>query len=454
MIRTTFIRQRRLFVVFGAASVIACAALAGSGCSSTVQGGGNHVGGGAGTNGQGGSTATGGSSSAGTSSGGSAGAPLLACVAGRVTGENATVTGSTDGASNAFTTSCGSGSSPDIAWEWTAPKTDYYVFDTVGSSFDTVLALRDGGCQGNELACNDNNGSSPQSKIVQKVNQGELIVAIVDGNVGEQGSATLNIDRVTCPSTDLTSQPLPALLTTVGGQNVHTGACGGDGNPEKAIRYTPDSAGLYRFSVAEGAAFTPALYLEQGPVCGGSLLQCNTTPPSGYATEITRWLPAGVPVTAIVDSASGSGAFSLNISKSTQTCPTFDMATANLDNVTLDATTASDVLSGSCVPAGSLGYGGRKGLVDHSYGFTENNCPTCACTLQITSDNPVAAYLLKGKQCDGPETKCQQSTGSGTSYTTSFSFSEADNGDYVLVIENLNPDALTITYSIAQFCIA
>jgi hypothetical protein len=380
---------------------------------------------------------------------------LLDCVISRLSGDTATDTHTTDGASDGFTTTCGSGSSPDVAWEWIAPKSDYYAFDTAGSSFDTVLALRDGACEGAELACNDNADGTPQSKVIQKVSQGQRVVAIVDGNVGEQGSAVLNINRVTCPSTDLTTQPLPAQLSTVGGPNAHTGACGGDGNPEKAVRYTPATAGLYRFSIAQGAAFTPALYLETGPVCGGSLLQCNTTQPGGYATEVTRWLPAGEPVTAIVDSASGSGAFSLNITPLTTTCPAMDLASANTDNVVLDTTTGSNVLSASCAPAGALGLGGRNALVEHSYGLNVNMCPTCACNYQINSDYPVTAYLLQGSRCDGPETRCLQSTPQpdGT-YRASMSFGEVDNGDWVLVIESTSPDGIPVTYSLAIACIA
>jgi len=41
-----------------------------------------------------------------------------------------------------------------VWWEWTAPINGYYYFETASSDFDTVLYILDG-CNGSELACND-----------------------------------------------------------------------------------------------------------------------------------------------------------------------------------------------------------------------------------------------------------------------------------------------------------
>jgi hypothetical protein len=106
---------------------------------------------------------------------------------------------STDTAANRFSPSCGSGAAPDVAFEWTAPVTDYYRFDTAGSSFDTVLAVYRGDCGGPEIGCNNNKGASPQSEVVVRVQQGERVIVVADGQLGARGNATVHVNRVTCP---------------------------------------------------------------------------------------------------------------------------------------------------------------------------------------------------------------------------------------------------------------
>src|SRR5204863_788262 len=122
-----------------------------------------------------------------------------------------------------FKPTCGSGNAPDVAFEWVAPATDHYVFDTLGSSFDTVLAVLNGDCAGAELGCNNNAGSSPQSEVVVRLQKDQRVVVVVDGYLGAKGNVTVHANPVACPDSDLTGQPLPATLSTVGGANQHTG---------------------------------------------------------------------------------------------------------------------------------------------------------------------------------------------------------------------------------------
>ncbi|MCC7535347.1 MAG: hypothetical protein IT379_04005, partial [Deltaproteobacteria bacterium] len=75
------------------------------------------------------------------------------------TGE-AIFTGTTIGAGDHYTASCGSPSTNDRVHLWGAFFDNVYVFDTEGSSFDTVLYVIDAGeslscVAGAELACND-----------------------------------------------------------------------------------------------------------------------------------------------------------------------------------------------------------------------------------------------------------------------------------------------------------
>src|SRR5262249_38869876 len=155
---------------------------------------------------------------------------------------------------------------------------------------------------GAELACNNNTATTPQSEIVSRFTQGERVLAVVDGNVGDQGTVAFNAERVTCPAIDLTGQPLPATLSTVGGSNTHTGPCGGANLIERTYRFTPTETGLYSIT-AQSTDFAPLLYVEQGPRCGGTLLGCNKGAGAlnSYPAEVMRNLTAGQPVTITVD---------------------------------------------------------------------------------------------------------------------------------------------------------
>ena len=62
-----------------------------------------------------------------------------------------------------FAGSCGGMGSPDVAYEWEVPFDGFFVLDTQGSDFDTLLYLRDD-CEGNELACSDNVEGSVSSR--------------------------------------------------------------------------------------------------------------------------------------------------------------------------------------------------------------------------------------------------------------------------------------------------
>lgn len=349
--------------------------------------------------------------------------------------------------------SCASGSAPDLAFAWTAPLTDYYAFSTAGSGFDTVVAVLDD-CDGAELACNNNHRGSPQGVAVARVEAGQTVVVVVDGNVGDRGSVALSIEPVTCPSSDVTSQPLPAVFTTVGGPDDHDGAdsgydCSVDGTvggQEKTIRWVAPEDGLFRFSVVS-EDFGPGLYLYLGAACGGPPVQCNRNVASGYAAEITRWLDAGQAVTAVVESDDTGGEFTFDVTQLTpETCPN-PPPLANVTDVTLDWDTASFELSSSCTWAGSDTQEGH--FPEHSYAFTVDLAPAVVCTVSVDVAGPAAAYLLRGNDCRGEELDCTDSVAPAT-----FNFvGTDDNGDYVLVVENQHAFGGPVTYSIQTNCV-
>ena len=63
---------------------------------------------------------------------------------------------------------------------WTAPHTGTFRFDTFGSDADTVLYVREGGCFGTELACNDDTGGVFQSEVIVSLAAGESVAVFID----------------------------------------------------------------------------------------------------------------------------------------------------------------------------------------------------------------------------------------------------------------------------------
>lgn len=364
-----------------------------------------------------------------------------------------TATGTTAGAEDDFAASCGTGSSPDVAYRFVAPASGYYSFDTLGSAFDTVVSVYSGGCGGTELACNQDSGGMPQSEAVVQLTKGQEVLVVVDGSVGDQGQYSLQVAPVSCPALDLTGQPFPVNLSTVGQQDNFKPTCGDmaavANSPERTLRWVPETDGLYRFS-ATTTLFRPTLSVFEGAKCGGKLLQCSYNVQGGHPAEVTRRLKAGEPITLIVDATDGkAGAFTLNMEKLSDTCPVLPLLTADKPSVMLTDANSTKLLSPSCSWAGNQSGGSNEHFEEHIYpikiaatGFTE-------CTYAFENiDNAWVAYLLRGNDCGGEEIRCVDNTGS----EASFSFTTEDAGDYLLVLENQYPFPGGLSYDIVQNC--
>lgn len=433
-----------------------------AGDSATTAKGGDEAEGGSGnaqgatpSGGSAGSDATGGSAGTGASAneGGSAGEGSeptdWACVTGDV---EQTASGTTADAGNDFSASCGTGTSPDVAYRFVAPSAGYYSFDTVGSGFDTVLSLHSS-CEGRELACNQDHGGLPQSEVVANLAKDEEVLVVVDGNVGDQGQYALKVEPVTCPGLDITGQPFPVNLSTVGQQDNVTPTCGDDSpspnSPERTLRWIPDEDGLYRFSLTS-SAFSPTLSIHEGAKCGGTLLQCSYNVSGGHPAQVTRRLKAGEPITIVVDATDGTaGAFTLDMVKLPDACPALPKLTASKTGVALNGTTGTRLLSSSCTWAGNQPSGTNQHYPEHIYPITIPATGVSGCNYSFDNmSSGWVAYLIRGSDCGGEELECipERATGAG------FTFSNDEAGDYLLVIENSFAFGGTLTYDINVTC--
>jgi hypothetical protein len=210
--------------------------------------------------------------------------------------------------------SCGGAGAPDLAFQWTAPRTDFYRFHTTGSDFETVLYLRDGDCDAEELACSEEQDGPFRSEIVEYMEVGRRVVAVVDGRAGDRGIGVLQVDPVDCPGVQLTDAILPVEHTTVGRDPYEGATCVNGEHGARTYRFTAPSDGNYSFLAVRGdASFRPAILLEDGPACGAPWMQCNSGE-DGRA-EVLRYLTEGQHITVIVAGRSGDGPFTLSVER-------------------------------------------------------------------------------------------------------------------------------------------
>lgn len=108
----------------------------------------------------------------------------------------AVMTGTTVGAIDDFDGSCGDGPAPDRSLFWTSPRDSYWIFDTHGSEFDTVLYVMDAlSCAtATELECNDDSAAHRvTSSIEMWLSAGQTVIIVVDGKGLAAGRFQLNI---------------------------------------------------------------------------------------------------------------------------------------------------------------------------------------------------------------------------------------------------------------------
>lgn len=108
-----------------------------------------------------------------------------------------TITGSTTAATDDFTPSCSSGVAQDrtYALQVTSPLSSLTV-DTNGSSFDTILTIKQELCTNADLNCDDDGGDTQQSQIERSSVIPGLYLITVDGDLGASGDYTLNVRGV------------------------------------------------------------------------------------------------------------------------------------------------------------------------------------------------------------------------------------------------------------------
>ncbi|MDC0716021.1 hypothetical protein [Nannocystis bainbridge] len=215
-----------------------------------------------------------------------------------------------------FSLSCGGVGGTDLEVVWTAPVTGRFQFDTMGSSFDSLIAVLDGVCFGNELACDDDGGGSLTSKVEVDLVVGQTVTLVIDSFGQSSADVVYNITQVPvvdeCPDTVFDPfVPLTIDGQTAGATNVRGGSCNGFESPEIEAQWTAPFDGVFVFEVID-ADFDPVLYLLDGS-CQGSEMACNDDS-NGLLPATAVFLLGGQPVIVVVDGVGGqAGKFVLSI---------------------------------------------------------------------------------------------------------------------------------------------
>lgn len=241
-----------------------------------------------------------------------------------------TVTGDTTGLPDLYTSACGGDFAGEASFGFTAPEDGNYIFDTAGSSFDTVVYVLDAACSTPELACNDD-GAYP-GRTVAALTAGQTVAVFVDGALDiSAGSFSLAVSRhdgagFCVDPIDLGSAVPNYAGGTTNGLVNSLPSCGyEDIAPEAVHAFTAPADGIYIFDTLNSTASTTLSIFDGG--CSGPLLTCNddydyAVPYSQSRASVT--LAAGQTVYVAVEASGSGGEYNLDIAQYTGlgTCAT------------------------------------------------------------------------------------------------------------------------------------
>ena len=224
------------------------------------------------------------------------------------------VSGATAGASSQ-SGSCGGAGAPEATYIYTAPMAGFYVIDTVGSAFNTLLYVRYGSCLGVELACNDDFNATPQSQVSLNLSAGQTIYIAVDGSGSASGSFNLHIEDPAPPTSTPAHTPVPPTATptntTVPPTSTAVPPTSTATNTRVPPTATPTNTAVPPTSTAVRPTSTPANTVAPTSTRTNTPLPTNTPVPPTSTRTYTPWLtstPTPTPTATWTPAGSGGGA--------------------------------------------------------------------------------------------------------------------------------------------------
>lgn len=249
------------------------------------------------------------------------GAPANDAFASRITlsGTAITVSGSNAGASaeSGEPRHAGYTARRSVWWTWTAPEDGIAIVQTVGSTFDTLLAVYTGttlaGLAG--VASNDDRGADVTSRLTFYAEAGARYQIAVDGYGGASGTIALNLVLSTLSANDdfADRTTLSGSGCATSGGNVGATAEAGepDHNFMPATRsvwwtWTAPAAGMVTITTA-GSSFDTILAVYRGNTLGGLVdVVANDDAASDLTSQVRFFATAGSVFQIAVDGYSGA----------------------------------------------------------------------------------------------------------------------------------------------------
>lgn len=316
-----------------------------------------------------------------------------------------TIMDSSSGQGDEFGGSCGGNGAPDMAYTLVAPTDGFYVFDTAGSSFDTVLYVLDGDCTGMELGCSDDaEGFGSQSEVSLVLAQDQVVTVVVDSFGVAGGSFDLNVAVFggTCPDGDIGNiVPQTTMGDTLMSDNTLFGSCGGNLAGDESFTFTAPEPGIYTFDTA-GSDYDTVLYVRED--CSGAELACNDDVSGVDSTsQVNIPLEQDEQVVVVVDGNSEDGNYNLNVTL--DECPDEDLPSVSPQTVMGSTTAQINSSTPSC---------GFSNANDYAYTFV---APTTSTYIIDTNGSgfDTILYAIDGESCNGAVTlDCDDDGGVGT----------------------------------------
>ena len=340
--------------------------------------------------------------------------------------------GNTDAEDNDLDISCAAGGGPDRVLRWVAPADGDYVFDTLGSDYDTALAVFDSCDPLSEIDCNDDT-IGLLSQVTLSMTAGQEVRIVVDGFSGDTGNWVLNIGSASCGEETIGSAIGSAVSTgsTVAEDDDFGISCAAGGGPDRVIEFIPPQTGAYDIDTF-GSDYDSAVAVFDGcdPL---SELACDDDT-FGVDGQVNVSLTAGVPVAIVVDGFLGStGNYVLNVQSlvCVDTDIDFTIGTPALFG---DTTGEDDDLPLSCA-----GGGGADTVV----AFT---APVAATYVFDTVGSGYDTALSLYDSCGSVELDCNDDT---IGVTSELTFAMAEGQTVLVVVDgflgSVGPFDLNIT---------
>jgi hypothetical protein len=358
--------------------------------------------------------------------------------------------GTTVGAGNEWTSSCGGGNAPDYSYEFVAPLSGTFTFDTVGSAYNTVLSVVNGVDCATEITCNDDTDGTASSVSVD-LDAGERVVVNVDGASTNAGIFELNVSY-TPPPTCFSDGDLGLLVgeailggTTCGQVNDYGSATCGNGQNSADVAYlwTAPASGEYVFSL-EGSSYDTGMTLRDPLNPCGEIACGDDTAGNSYST-ITRTFELGEQVLVVIDGygTGNCGAYDLSIVATAG-------STCALDG-DLSSVTGTGLVTGNT--CGSLNNytatcASGQDAGDQSFLWTAPYTGTFLFDMSGSSYDTGMTLRAVNEPCT--EIVCNDDGGVGTTSATFYSMNAGEQ--ITVVVDGYDTDCGNYTLAITEAC--